>query len=314
MDLLENAVESIRVGVEDFQAGTHARLLSAVRNIHAGILLLYKEALRRMSPADSDEVLVKSKIVPALDADGEVVFVGSGTKTADTQQIKERFEGLAISTDWKRFDSIAKARNDVEHYYPKLNQQALRGVVASAFAIVRQFVAKELNAEPRELLGEPTWQAMLEVAEVYDAEKKACIESIENAAWPSDIIKEGLSAVSCPQCGSDLMQAGDKSTSWEGPVLTCRACGTPVEPDGYVPAAVHSSLAHEMYLAHTDGNELPYTRCPTCGEDAYIMADEQCALCGESAEHTCSMCGNSIPAEELDSSLCGWCAHQMAKD
>ena len=36
MDLLENAVKSIELGVVDYRTGTHARLLSAVRNIHAG--------------------------------------------------------------------------------------------------------------------------------------------------------------------------------------------------------------------------------------------------------------------------------------
>lgn len=176
MDLLSNAIESIRLGVEDFEAGMHPRLMAAVRNIHAGILLLYKESLRRLSPENSNEALVKSKIVPSLDESGELVFVGKGGKTANTQQIRERFEGLGISTDWKRFDVVASARNDVEHYYPKLNQQALHGVVASAFAIIRAFVANELGAEPRELLGEPTWQSMLKVAEVYEAERKLCTD------------------------------------------------------------------------------------------------------------------------------------------
>ena len=39
MDLLTNAIESLRVGVEDYQQGDHGRLLAAVRSIHAGILL-----------------------------------------------------------------------------------------------------------------------------------------------------------------------------------------------------------------------------------------------------------------------------------
>ncbi|PYU23337.1 MAG: hypothetical protein DMG30_11925 [Acidobacteria bacterium] len=50
MNVLTNAIESIQVGVEDYQLGTRPRLLSAVRNIHAGILLLFKEALREVSP------------------------------------------------------------------------------------------------------------------------------------------------------------------------------------------------------------------------------------------------------------------------
>ncbi len=56
MDLLTNAIESIRTGVEDYEEGSHGRLLASVRSIHAGILLLYKEALSRLSPAGSNEV------------------------------------------------------------------------------------------------------------------------------------------------------------------------------------------------------------------------------------------------------------------
>ena len=54
--------------------------------------------------------------------------------------------------------------------------------------------------------------------------------------------------------------------------------------------------------------------CPECGAEAYIMEDECCALCGESAEHTCGRCGCSIPPEELGTSLCGYCDHMMSKD
>ena len=58
MDLLTNALQAIQIGVDDWRTGDHARLLSAVRNIHSGILLLYKEALRRLSPEQVDSLLV----------------------------------------------------------------------------------------------------------------------------------------------------------------------------------------------------------------------------------------------------------------
>ena len=64
MDLLENAVQSIQVGVEDYGVASSPRLLSAARNIHAGNLLLFKEALHRLSPADSNDALIMSNIVP----------------------------------------------------------------------------------------------------------------------------------------------------------------------------------------------------------------------------------------------------------
>ena len=69
--LLSNAVLSIEIGVEDFRSPDPRRLVSAVRNVQAGILLLCKEKLRRLSPPSSDEVLIKARIVPGLDAAGE---------------------------------------------------------------------------------------------------------------------------------------------------------------------------------------------------------------------------------------------------
>ena len=92
MNLLTNGIESIQVGVQDFETGTRPRLLSSIRNIHAGILLLYKEALRRHSPPNSEEALLKARGVPVRDQDGNVTFVGHGTKTVELWQIKEHFE------------------------------------------------------------------------------------------------------------------------------------------------------------------------------------------------------------------------------
>lgn len=150
--LLENAVESIKAGVKDYEQGDHGRLLPSVRGIHAGILLLYKEALRRLSPANSDEVFIKAKILPKRDAQGNIYFVGEGKKTVDVQQIRERFESLGITTDWKRFDSITKVRNEVEHYYTNTSKRALQGLIADAFIVVRNFVTVELQVDPLTLL------------------------------------------------------------------------------------------------------------------------------------------------------------------
>ena len=58
-------------------------------------------------------------------------------------------------------------------------------------------------------------------------------------------------------------------------------------------------LARAMYLVYDDGAELPYTLCPECCEEAYIMEEQRCALCGHEATHDCVICGNSILPEEL---------------
>jgi hypothetical protein len=315
MDLLTNAVESIQVGVEDYKHGSRPRLLSAVRNIHAGILLLYKEALRRKSPPHSNDVLVMAKMVPSRDSDNKVIFVGEGKRTADTLQIKERFQGLGISTDWKRVDRIADVRNDVEHRYPQLAQEALQSVIADSFIIVRDFIAEELDADPRELLGDETWQTMLEVSEVHTKEKRECDSLLAQVDWVSSALKEGLTDLTCANCGSDLLHPNSAGNSYEDVQLQCSSCGETEAPESYVPRAIASALHSAAYQAYKEGGETPYVLCPECCEKAYVVEERRCALCGHEAEHRCTLCGNYILPEELYSSpLCGYCNYMMNKD
>lgn len=316
MNLLHNAVQAIQLGIEDYCSGTHARLLSAVRNIHAGVLLLYKEALRRLSPAGSNEVLIKAKIVPTLDSNGNISFVGKGKKTADVQQIRERFAELGIATDWTRFDRISAARNDVEHHYPQLSQKALDGVIADCFVLVRNFIANELEEKPQELLDDDTWQTMLTVSEVHEVEQAECRRLLENLDWESEALSKGVLALKCSNCGSDLLRPDSLSSKFSYDTeLQCRCCGATEDAESFVPRAIEEALSWAVYLSATDGDETPYVSCPECAQESYVIEERRCALCGHEAEHDCTICGNSIPPEELGSSpLCGWCAHMAAKD
>jgi hypothetical protein len=230
-------------------------------------------------------------------------------------RIRERFESLGISTAWKRFDSITKVRNEVEHYYTNTSKRALQGLIADAFIVVRNFVTVELQEDPLSLLGDETWQAMLEVNEVHEAERQECVAALKAFPWQSGTVEEGVLEITCSACSSDLIRPSNGETKFHYDMtLECRACGQTTSAESFVPDAVKSALGGAMYLSHTDGDETPYTICPECGAEAYIMEDERCALCHESAEHTCGRCGCSIPAEELGGSLCGYCDHMMSKD
>jgi hypothetical protein len=280
MDLLTNAIESIQVGVEDYEAGTRPRLLSAVRNIHAGILLLYKEALRRRSPKDSNDVLIMSKILPAPDANGQIVFLGEGRKTVDTQQIRERFETLGINTDWRRFDRINDARNDVEHLYPRLKQEALQGLISDSFLLVRNFILRELRGDPFHLLGEPTWQKMLDVSEVYEAQRHECDELMARQNWESVVVKDGLEQMACPHCGSDLLRPfeGADSETW----IQCCSCGIELNPGQYTFWASMTAHAADQFDAEKLGRERRYGDCPACKTGVIELNEKRCAMCGYS--------------------------------
>ena len=60
MSILNNAIDSIAVGLEDYSlsASDPRRIVSCTRNIFAGVLLLFKHKLSLLSDLDSDEALV----------------------------------------------------------------------------------------------------------------------------------------------------------------------------------------------------------------------------------------------------------------
>ena len=262
MDLLTNATQSIIAGVHDYQDGTHARLLTAVRNIHAGILLLYKEKLLRLSPDDSNESLVKAKIVPSRDSKGNVIFVGVGKKTVDVHQIKERFAELDVTTDWGRFDRITNIRNDIEHYYSEADKKALESVISDAFVIIRNFMVAQLDEDPLALLGNEIWQPMLQISEVYEAERAECEGALGKVDWGSDALNEGVLDLTCPSCSGSLFRPdGEYPTYNDSMVLQCRVCGDAWSSDEFVPRAIALALEAENYRSFKDGGDDLYMSC-----------------------------------------------------
>jgi ribosomal protein L37E len=203
----------------------------------------------------------------------------------------------------------------LEHYFPRLTQKALQGLITDSFLIIRDFVANELRNDPRVLLGEEAWQIMLGVAEVFEAERKTCEEALRKIDWESETLQEGLASLNCRNCGSQLLKPDRDSGSFQDARLVCSACGFEEDYESYIPRAIGEALHYEAYLAVREGGESPYVDCPECGAAAYVVEENRCASCGESVETTCIRCGLEIPPEELICSpMCGWCAHMSSKD
>lgn len=315
MSLLNNAIDSIALGVEDFKNTDTRRLLSATRNLFAGILLLFKHRLSELSPPGSGEILIKRDARPVKDPQtGAVVWHGCGKKTVDVQQIKERFDSLCIKVDWNRIDKINKHRNDIEHYHSGASQDAVRSLLADCFVVIRDFVRSELNADPMTLLGSDTWQALTGVAEVYEREKKECVDRIQLIDWQYDSLLNAIIEYSCSKCGSGLIDV-TTTTDRESAEFRCRSCGTTWSFEEIAGLAVSDFFASENHLSIKDGGEEVTVMCPNCCTDTYVLEDDACVVCGESMERECQRCGMNIPACELDGSgFCSWCNHMMSKD
>ena len=240
---------------------------------------------------------------------------GFVTKTADVQQIRERFKGLGIVTDWRLFERISNIRNAIEHYYPQARRQVLDAVVTDAFLLVRSFIASELNGDPRELLGEATWQAMLKVTEVHTEERNECLRALHGIDWGSEALESAIEDLSCRDCGSDLIRTDQSGVPVEQIHLECQLCGGREAADSFVVRAIEGHLAWDTYESAKEGGDPPYVSCPECFKDSYVIDERRCAYCGYEAEHACRLCGSTIPPCELDSTpYCGWCSYIMAKD
>ena len=315
--ILKNAAQSIQIGVEDFQSSDSRRILSATRNITAGVLLLFKEKLRQLSPPDSDEVLIKQRIQPEFDANGAVVFKGEGKKTVDVQQIEERFKSLNIEANWKSFKKIVDIRNNVEHYHTSESPGDIKELVAGSFLIIRDFVSHQLGCEPIALLGVETWNALLEVAEVYQKELEECQDAIESVSWGDDAMTGMSMHLRCPICQSALVRPTDPSVV---PVFqqefSCSSCAHKSDLADMVLDALAEHFSGEIYSSAKDGEPSPLGFCPECGRETFIIQEDMCAACGESLTfYECAVCFASLGPEDQDANgLCGYHYHQAMKD
>ncbi len=312
MSILNNAVMAIQVGLEDFSKGTQPRLLSSIRNLAAGVLLLLKARLQELSPADSDEVLLKVKIKPKRDKSGQLTWSGSGKKTVDVGEIRERLASLGVEVDWKRVEKLAQERNNIEHYYTNVADGALRALVADVLVIVRDFTERELKKDPQVLFGVDAWSVLLENAEVAKAEKEACLEALGKVTWTSRVLAGAVGEYACEHCGSPLVRPIALPMSIEELDLECRSCGETVSAYDFVPAVLRLTNTYDPSDVGHDQIRL----CPGCGCYAFVQEEDTCALCEYTREHeNCLRCEESIDVEEQDlGGLCGYCRHMADKD
>lgn len=316
--LIQNAALSLKMGIEDYQSPEPERALSAVRNVTAGVLLLFKEKLRRLSPDGSDEVLLKEKIQPFRTDSGAVSFKGVGKKTVTVEQIKERFKSLGIFFEWKRVDEIVRLRNNIEHYYSGESDARMRKLIADTFLVIRDFLALCLYMEPTELLDEETWAAIIEVQEVYQKELSACRAETAKVVWPRDELRSVSEYLCCSNCHSELLkpQATGRVDIISGLIFKCTSCGVSSEFQEIIEAGIYEYLGGEASVAAKDGCEPPYGMCPSCGLDTYLIEADFCAACLYERKHKeCMICGAILSIEEQEfGGSCSYHAYVFDKE
>lgn len=312
MSIMQNAIDSIVIGLEDFQSTDPRRLLSATRNIYAGILLLFKHKLSDLSPLGSDEVLIKKNVLPEVDGQS-IVWKGQGKKTVDLHQIKERFKALNINVDWKRLEKIQNYRNNIEHYYDDNSEGIVREIISESFIVIRNFIRNELDEDPIDLLDNDSWNYMLDSYQVYKAELEECQNRIDSLNYFSPLVQEAITRASCSMCSSSLISPLEENVNAYETYFNCRVCSQDYSYEILVENAFLDYFAPNIYRATKDNENMPIAQCPEC-QGTYLYYEGICATCGHEADRVCECCGDNLSSDEIMlEGLCSYCEYRREK-
>ena len=315
-------MDSIRVGVEDYETGESVRSLAAVRNLHAGLLLLAKWVLVKSVPNASEDEVIRVAYEPEPDGMGGVRYVpGRSKQTIGLQDIHRRFErfGLKLAPKTKkRLDSLANVRNDIEHRYVSTGAASLRQTVSEAF-VVASDIFRLGDLDPVLQLGH-AWRVMLDVNEVYEKELAACWATFEDVEWRFPV-RTG-SGPECPNCGSELVEQEDpRNVEQDRSSGKCRSCGEGMEAEIVVECLVKSSFEWNDYVSFKETGEGVLFDCPSCMRETYVAEVDDdgeltgCIGCGFKLGR-CGFCHTGLRPDDLygdNDDLCGYCGYMIAK-
>lgn len=311
--LLQNAVLSIKLGVNDYFSHDPDRVFSAMRNIYAGILLLFKSKLLDLSPPDCDEVLIKSKIIPVI-SKGLIVFKGEGKSTVDVNEIRKRFTSLGINVDWKLFENIQKERNNIEHYYSSVDNDSISLLIVDSIILMSNFIINELKEIPIDLMGD-SWTKLLSIKDVYDNEKRNCEDKINKLLKLENTQINIIKKITCTKCGSDLLFPVETYTEIGKVELLCSKCSNTIDVKNVFEDVYSEQYDGIDYGRALDGYDPLIKECPECGKRTFNEEDNICAYClYEKDDLFCSRCGCELSVEDQDNGgFCSYCEYMYNK-
>jgi hypothetical protein len=312
MSMMENAITSIELGVEDFVNDDPRRLTSAMRNVVAGLLLLLKCVLHERSPAGSDGALIYLHVEDVLLADGTSIKRGKGKKTVDVAGIKSRFKDLGIVLDWRSLDTTVALRNEIEHFHTDKPEALVREALAAALPLIQTILADHLGTTAADALDPQCWAILREVKEIYDRQMADCRRSFEHVEWQSPLIADAADGFRCTECGSALVRQTDQDNAdLEAIAFECADCKAAPDWDVVLERALVDAAAYDNYRAAKDGDRPALTRCFECGRESYSTEDGRCLLaCGaEDEDLECAVCGRHPEPDNYvsETGMCSGC-------
>ena len=302
--LRENARLSIDLGVEDYINGQSdsRRYVTALRNLYAGLLLLYKAHLAFLSK-DYECCIVRSRIDWEVDEDGAIKLKGlkPDCKTVDVAGILDALKKFKICFDRSALDRVGKYRNQVEHYFDPngLRCEVVRTHVVDLLKLVRDFTTHVMRIGPGQLFSAQARDVLIRDEQVVEKERAERREALGKLEWYEPFVKDIFFNITCPQCTSEFLFPEVQSGAAANAHFVCRTCST-VETYENLMSYYTDDIFIGEYEAHicTGGKETfvlnggTLWECPQCATIAFDTIHGVCLVCGHKGR--CVRCGAQI--------------------
>lgn len=245
--LFEHAVDSIEMGIMDYcsSACETRRLMSAVRNVDAGLELLCKTAI---ASNGFKRIIVKETV-------DKVVTIGM-------KEILQ--EATTWNIEMADMLNLHHYRNDVEHLYPE-NRYVARQYLGRSFVWMFNFFKTELLRDPQREFSRGIWEFLLNEKGVADSETSQMEESFSELDLPDyEMTELAPGHFKCPSCLATIVHP--VNTPVEDLRFACRLCAREFDYRGLVDAVYPNCICEFCGRPLEDSSEMEvFNRTGYCG-------------------------------------------------
>lgn len=177
--LLKNAIDSIQVGFEDyFQCQIdERRIISSIRNLHAGILLFLKWLIKKNTPGPDNTALIMK--AHKLQIEGAKITAQSkGKKTIGKDEIFDRLEIVSITIEKNQkilLNKIGEIRNDIEHHFSNHPKQELENSILDAFWLIKDLKENHYPISNLDFFGQQSYDQLIALEKNFIKQKYQCL-------------------------------------------------------------------------------------------------------------------------------------------
>lgn len=324
--LLQNAIDSIQLGFEDYflmkEKSDERRILSSIRNLHAGVLLLLMAKIQDLTPQAANNALIIKSYQFKIVGDQVVVVGDEKSNTIDSFRIFEHLKvvGINIDEQKKRHERLAKVRNEIEHHFCGKPKEELENVILEFYWFVKEFNDKFYNLKNDLIFSKENLDRLIKIEAIDKKQRRECFEDwkklpyddIENRIPETqeefndqyiiemleselahndeyvDLYYNGIkffSLITCPCCQSDLVKPVSNDFSNLSTFRAkCTRCGDQFFLKDIIEDHLQYFYQYEICKAGSKGGNLPLSRCIKCNLGTFINYNSTCFYCGNTEE------------------------------